>query len=84
MDQSLGYLREILSAHTEFDEVGKRLFDRISTYDYSTEGEFARNLNQEESNYLNQVLAEAIRYSNQEQNYERACQLNEVYELLFI
>jgi hypothetical protein len=84
MDQSLGYLREILSAHTENDGVGKRIFDRISTHDYPTEGEFVRDLTQEENNYLNRILVEAIEYSNQEQDYERARQLNEVYELLFI
>jgi len=84
MDQPLGYLREILSAHTENDAVGKRIFNRISTKDYPTEGKFVRDLTQEENNYLNRLLAEAIEYSNQEQDYERASQLNEVYELLLI
>lgn len=84
MDQSLGYLREILSAHTENDAVGKRIFDRISTQDYPTEAKFVDGLTQEESNYLNQILTEAIDYSNQEQDYERARQLNEIYELLFV
>jgi Minor curli fiber component A len=84
MDQSLGYLREILSAHTENDSVGKRIFDRISTHNYPTEGKFVEELTQEENNYLNQILNEAIDYSNQEQDYERARQLNEVYELLFV
>lgn len=84
MDQSLGYLREILSAHTENDAVGKRIFDRISTQDYPTEGKFVDGLTQEESHYLNQILTEAIDYSNQEQDYERAHQLNEIYELLFV
>ncbi len=84
MDQSLGYLREILAGYTEKDEIGKRIFDRISTHDYSTEGEFVRELTQKENQYLNRVLSEAIKYSNQEQDDERARQLNEVYELLFI
>lgn len=84
MDQSLGYLREILSGHTDNDAVGKRLFDRISTHDYPTEGKFVEGLTQEENNYLNQILTEAIDYSNQEQDYERSRQLNEVYELLFV
>jgi hypothetical protein len=84
MDQSLGYLREILSGHTDNDAIGKRIFDRISIQDYSTEGKFVDGLTQEENNYLNQILTEAIDYSNQEQDYERARQLNEVYELLFV
>jgi|1186.fasta_scaffold723002_1 hypothetical protein len=84
MDQSLGYLREILSVHTENDAVGKRLFNRISTHDYPTEGKFVWDLTQEENNYLNRILVEAIDYSNQEQDYERAHQLNEVYELLLL
>ena len=84
MDQSLGYLREILATYTEKDVVGKRLYNKISTHDYPTESKFVEDLNQEENQYLNQVLIDAIEYSNQEQDYERAHQLNEVYELLFI
>lgn len=84
MDQSLGYLREILATYTEKDVVGKRLYNKISTHDYPTESKFVEDLNQEENQYLNQVLIDAIEYSNQEQDYERVHQLNEVYELLFI
>lgn len=84
MDQSIGYLQEILSEYTEKDAVGKRIFDRISTHDYLTEEKFVRELTQKENQYLNRVLAKAIEYSNQEQDYERARQLNEVYELLFV
>ncbi len=87
MDQSLGYLREILSAYSENDEndvVGKRIYNRISTHDYPSEGKFVDQLSQAESHYLNRVLKDAIKYSKQEQDYERVRQLNEVYELLFI
>ena len=86
MDQSLGYLREILSAYSENDEndVGKRIYNRISKHDYPSEGKFVNQLSQVESHYLNRVLIDAIKYSKQEQDYERARQLNEVYELLFI
>ncbi|MFB5281134.1 sigma-G-dependent sporulation-specific acid-soluble spore protein CsgA [Peribacillus sp. Hz7] len=84
MDQSLGYLREILAGYTENDAMGKRLFDKISNRNYVTEGEFVEDLTQVENNYLNRVLVDAIKYANQEQDAERAHQLNEVYELLFI
>jgi len=84
MDQSLGYLREILAGYTENDTMGKRIFDKISNRDYATEGRFVEDLTQAESNYLNHVLVDAIKYAKQEQDDERAHQLNEVYELLFI
>jgi Zn-dependent M32 family carboxypeptidase len=84
MEQSLSYLREILSAHTENDAVGRRLYKRLSTHDFKSDQIFAWQLTQEESNYLNKVLEEAIEYSKQEQDEERARQLNEVYEQLFI
>ena len=84
MDQSLGYLREILAGYTENDAMGKRLFDKISNRNYVTEGKFVEDLTQVENNYLNRVLVDAIKYANQEQDAERAHQLNEVYELLFI
>ncbi|MEH6948100.1 sigma-G-dependent sporulation-specific acid-soluble spore protein CsgA [Bacillus sp. JJ634] len=84
MDQSLGYLREILAGYTENDAMGKRLFDKVSNRNYVTEGQFVEDLTQVENNYLNRVLVDAIKYANQEQDTERAHQLNEVYELLFI
>lgn len=84
MDQSLRYLREILSAYSENDSVGKKLYNRISKYDYSSEEKFVEQLSQHESHYLNQMLRDAIQYSKQERDDERARQLNEVYELLFI
>lgn len=84
MEQSLNYVREILSAHTENDAVGRRLYKRLSDHDFKSEQVFAWNLTQEESNYLNQILEEAIEYSRQEQDDERARQLNEVYEQLFV
>ncbi|MFJ8266074.1 sigma-G-dependent sporulation-specific acid-soluble spore protein CsgA [Peribacillus asahii] len=84
MNQSLGYLREILAGYTENDAMGKRIFDKISNRNYVTEGQFVEDLTQVENNYLNRVLVDAIKYANQEQDAERAHQLNEVYELLFI
>jgi hypothetical protein len=56
----------------------------FKTHDYLTKGKFVRELTQKENQYRNRVLAKVIKYSNQEQNYERVRQLNEVYELLFV
>jgi coproporphyrinogen III oxidase len=84
MDQSVGYLREILAGHTENESMGKRIFDRISNRDYSSELEFVRDLSTGEAEYLDQILKEAIDYSKQEQDEERVRQLTEVYELLFV
>jgi hypothetical protein len=86
MNQALGYVREILAGHTDNDneKIGKKVYDKISNKHYATERMFVKNLTAEEMYFLNQVLVEAIDYSNQEQDYERAKQLNEVYELLTI
>ena len=85
MDQSLGYLREILSPYIENDDaVGKKIYNRISNHDYQSEGQFVKQLSQVENHYLNRILIDAIKYSKQEQDFERARQLNEVFELLFI
>jgi hypothetical protein len=83
MNQSLAYVQEILSAHTEDSEIGKNIFDRISDRNYSSGELFARDLSEDESSYLNRILKDAIEYSNQEQDEERSAHLNEIYELLY-
>lgn len=82
MDQSLGYLREFMSGHAD-DKVGKAIYRMITKNNYSSEGQFVKELSEEEISYLNKLLEDAIEYSKQEQDTERARQLNEVYELLF-
>ena len=84
MNQSLGYLQEILSAHTEDSKIGKSISDRISKYQYTSDEQFARDLSVGETHYLNRILKDAIAYSNQEQDQERSRHLNEIYELLYI
>lgn len=83
MNQSLAYVQEILSGHTEDSEIGKTIFDRISDRNYSSGEQFVRDLSEDESNYLNRILKDAIDYSNQEQDEERSTHLNEIYELLY-
>ena len=84
MEQSLKYLREILSSYIEDDPVGQRIYKQLATTNYAKEVNFVEDLNQEEINYMNKMLQKAIHYSEQEQDTERAQQLTEVYELLFI
>ena len=84
LNQSLGYLQEILSGHTEDSKIGKSIYERISKYQYTSEEQFARDLSVGETHYLNAILREAISYSNQEQDDVRARHLNEIYELLYI
>ena len=84
MEQSLGYLLEILSAHVDVDEMGNRIYSKIRNHDFSNEIQFARALTEEETNYLNQILEEAIEYAKQTQDFERVTQLHDVYETLFV
>ena len=50
---------------------------------YSSEGDFVRDLNQKEINFLNKMLPEEINYAKEEKDEKRAIELNEVFELLF-
>lgn len=82
MDQTLGYLKEILSNYTDDHTMGKQLFQKLSKGSYQSEGAFVRDLDGNEMEFLNKILPEEIRYAQQEQDEKRAYQLNEVYELL--
>lgn len=47
------------------------------------EGNFVKDLNDDEMSYLNTILEKEIKYAQNEQDQQRASELNEVYELLF-
>ncbi|WP_404328884.1 sigma-G-dependent sporulation-specific acid-soluble spore protein CsgA [Mesobacillus maritimus] len=83
MEQTIAYLREILANYTEKDTISNRIYSKIEAGNYSSEGELVRDLTYEESNYLNEILPWEIQYAQNEQDDQRAYQLNEVYELLF-
>lgn len=83
LDQTLGYLKEILSNYTDDHTEGRQLYKKLTAGSYSSEGSFVRDLNQKEINFLNKILPEEINYAKAEQDEKRAYQLNEVYELLF-
>ncbi|MED3843590.1 sigma-G-dependent sporulation-specific acid-soluble spore protein CsgA [Geobacillus stearothermophilus] len=83
MEQTLAYLREILSNYLDcHDETPKRIYKKLISKPYRGEGEFVRDLTQEESTFLDRILPHEIRYAMDERDYERVYQLNEVYELL--
>lgn len=83
MDQTLGYLREVMANYTEQSSLSKRIYKKIEDNLNSSEGAFVRLLNEEEMNYLNEILPHEINYARDEQDEKRARQLNEVYELLY-
>lgn len=83
MNQSLGFLREILSNYTDRSDVGKEIYAIIKENDFTTEESFVRLLSEEQISFLNKVLPEEINHAKDAQDGERAHQLNEVFELLF-
>ncbi|MEH7441423.1 sigma-G-dependent sporulation-specific acid-soluble spore protein CsgA [Bacillus sp. JJ1122] len=83
MEKTQAYLREILSDYTESYPLSKKIYQRIEEGNYASEGEFVRNLTEEEIEFLNKILPEAIEYAKNELDEKRAQQLNEVYELLY-
>ena len=83
MDQTLGYLREILANYNGEHTIGSHLYRKLAEGNFSTEGSFVRQLNQSEINFLNKILPDEIQYAKEEQDEKRAHELNEVFELLF-
>ncbi|MFS0638268.1 sigma-G-dependent sporulation-specific acid-soluble spore protein CsgA [Mesobacillus foraminis] len=83
MEKTLAYLRETLSNYTEKDPVSVTLMNMIENGNYSSEGALVRDLTFEQNDYLNKILQWEIEYAKNEQDEQRARQLNEVFELLF-
>jgi hypothetical protein len=83
MDQTLGYLREILSNYTDEHSEGRHLFRKLSEGHYKSEGSFVSKLNRAEINFLNKILPNEINYAKEEKDEKRAHELNEVFELLY-
>lgn len=83
MDKTLGYLREILSNYSDQHSEGKQLYRKLSEGKFSSEGDFVRQLNHKEIDFLNEMLPQEINYAKEEQDKKRAHELNEVFELLF-
>lgn len=84
MDNTLGYLREILANYNdEHHSEGRQLYRKLTLGHYPSEGSFVKHLNQNEIDFLNKILPIEINYAKEEKDEKRAHELNEVYELLF-
>ncbi len=81
MDFTLGYLREALSNYDR-SSVCHRITKKLMNGSYHSEQDFVRVLDEDEIQFLNNVLPDEIKYAFNEQDYIRGNQLNEVYELL--
>lgn len=82
MDKTLGYLRETLSNYANEHSQGKHLYRKLVEGSYTSEESFVQHLNSKEIEFLNEILPKEINYAKQEQDKQRARELNEVYELL--
>ncbi|MBU7593254.1 sigma-G-dependent sporulation-specific acid-soluble spore protein CsgA [Metabacillus halosaccharovorans] len=81
MDFTLGYLREALSNYDR-SSVCNRITNKLTNGKFHTELDFVRILEEDEIQFLNNVLPDEIKYAFNEQDFIRGNQLNEVYELL--
>lgn len=83
MNQSLGYLKEVLSNYTDRSGTGKEILKLIMEQSFSSEESFVRELTDSQIDFLNKILPHEINHAKNAADDERAYQLNEVFELLF-
>ena len=83
LDNTLGYLKEILSNYTDDHSEGRFIYKKLVEGAYNSEESFVRDLTQKESSFLNNILPKEINHAKEVQDEKRAYELNEVYELLF-
>jgi hypothetical protein len=81
MDFTIGYLIESLSNYDR-SSVGSRISKKIEKGQFNSEKDFVLSLDEEEIQFLNNILPDEIKYAFDEQDFVRGNQLNEVYELL--
>lgn len=81
MEQTLAYLREILSNYTESHGEGKQIYAHLQHF-RGSELDFIKELSQKEMRFLNDILPKEIKYALEEQDEKRAKELNSVYEQL--
>lgn len=83
MDQTLGFLREVISNYTEDQKISRSVYRKITEIPFISEEEFVRTLEEEEIQFLNKILPNEINYAMENQDFQRVKELNGVYELLF-
>ncbi|MDX8362908.1 MULTISPECIES: sigma-G-dependent sporulation-specific acid-soluble spore protein CsgA [Bacillaceae] len=83
MDKTLRYLQETLSNYLDKHNISEQIYEKLLAKTYRSEGDFVKELNEEEISFLDEVLPDEIIYALDEQDFKRVEQLNEVYELLY-
>ncbi|MEH7385514.1 sigma-G-dependent sporulation-specific acid-soluble spore protein CsgA [Bacillus sp. JJ1521] len=82
MDKTLGYLIESISNYGDENKISRAILTKMIDNQYTSEGAFVQDLDEEEIEFLNKVLPDEINYAMDERDFKRVQQLNEVYELL--
>jgi uncharacterized protein YpiB (UPF0302 family) len=82
MEKTLGYLRESLSNYIEKDKRARTIYEKLDS-SFKTEREFADHLEQEEIQFLNEILPDEIDYAKEEKDEQRYNQLNDMFEQLY-
>ncbi|MDC3415009.1 sigma-G-dependent sporulation-specific acid-soluble spore protein CsgA [Aquibacillus sp. 3ASR75-11] len=83
MDQSLQYLHEVLSNYIEDNHAAYDIDQKMVAHNDQSEESFVRNLSQEDTQMLRQILEREIHHANKSGDHERGYQLNEINELLY-
>ncbi|PAE18671.1 sporulation protein [Bacillus sp. 7504-2] len=83
MNQSLGYLKEILSNYTDRSDLCKEIYAMIKRNDFISEESFVQELTSEQIDYLNKILPDEINHAREVNDSKRVEQLNEIFELLY-
>lgn len=81
MDFTLGYLQESISNYEE-KTVCNTILTKLEQGSFASERDFVLSLDENEVQFLNNVLPDEIKYAFDERDFIRGNQLNEVYELL--
>ncbi|GGH74086.1 uncharacterized protein (UPF0548 family) [Pullulanibacillus pueri] len=83
MDFTLSYVKESLSNWIDENETAYRIYEKLEDHYYENEEQFAIALDEEEKQYLSELLAVELDYAKQEADHVRIAQLNEMYEQLY-
>ncbi|PKG22992.1 sporulation protein [Niallia nealsonii] len=66
MNESLRYIREILSLYTDRSDIGKTIPSKAENGSYKTEENFVRDLSPKEIDFLNNISKEESQYAKKE------------------
>ncbi|UFU01195.1 sigma-G-dependent sporulation-specific acid-soluble spore protein CsgA [Radiobacillus kanasensis] len=83
MDQNLQYLHEVLSNYTENHQAVLDIDQNMMEQGYSSEEMFVRNLTEEQSRILREIISKEMNHANESGDFERGYQLNRVFEILY-